>query len=598
VLKGPSAIAVGPRTTGGAVNLVSTPVPEAGFSGRIDARGGDHSTADAIVNVGHGGERISWLVETVQSASDGFKTIEGPVGGTTGYDIEDYVAKLNIDSAPGSAVYQGLKLKLGYTEQNSDETYLGLTDEDFGRTPFNRYAASANDNFTSEHEQYQATYVIDPGNRWRGEITAYRNEFQRNWYKLQSVGGQSLDGVLTDTATFAEELSWLKGATSPDDALQVRANNRSYYSQGLQGRVEWDVGLGETEIGLNAGFRVHEDEEDRFQKQDGYRMDDGRLVLTTAAADGSQTNRVSSAEARSLFVDAEIRNGAWILTPGVRYEDIDLTRLDYATDDPDRGDGPTRVRSDSVSVVIPGLGALYRLNDDWRLLAGVHRGYNPPAPGSSADAETSVNFEAGTRYDRDRLSFEFLYFLNDYDNLVGTVTESTGGGGQIGDQYDGGQAVVQGLELSAAYRVGAGAVEIPLDLRYTWTTEAEFRNGFESDFGPWGDVVAGDELPYIPEHQLRLQAGVAWSRANLNVAANYVGRMRTEAGQGGFAAQETVESHVVWDLLGSWRFTDRLSAYVKVDNLFDETYVASRRPAGARPGLPRTGYVGVNFNLN
>ena len=598
VLKGPSAIAVGPRTTGGAVNLVSTPVPTAGFAGRFDARGGDHGTIDALVNVGHGGERISWLVETVQAGSDGFKTIEGPVGGPTGFDIEDYVAKFELNSAPGSEVYHGLKLKLGYTEQNSDETYLGLTDDDFGLTPFNRYAATANDNFQSEHEQYQATYVIDPGNSWRGEVTAYRNDFQRNWYKLQSVGGQGLDNVLTSPDAFQDELGWLKGTTSPDDALQIRANNRTYYSQGLQGRVEWDLGFGDTEVGLNAGFRLHEDEEDRFQKQDGYRMQDGALVLTTAAAAGSQANRVSNAEARSVFIDAEVRSGAWIVTPGVRYEDIDMTRLDYSTADPDRGDGPTRVRRSSVSVFIPGLGALYRLNDDWRLLAGVHRGYNPPAPGSSADAETSVNFEAGTRYDRDSLSFEALYFLNDYDNLVGTVTESTGGGGEIGDQFDGGEAVVQGLELSAAYRFAGSSFEIPIDLRYTWTTEAEFRNGFDSNFGPWGDVTSGDALPYIPEHQFRVQSGIAMSQFNLNVAANYVGRMRTAAGQGSFPAGETVESHVVWDLLGSWQFTEQLSAYVKVDNLLDETYVASRRPAGARPGLPRTGYVGINFNLN
>ena len=35
--------------------------------------------------------------------------------------------------------YQELELKLGYTTEASDETYLGLTDEDFGRTPLARY---------------------------------------------------------------------------------------------------------------------------------------------------------------------------------------------------------------------------------------------------------------------------------------------------------------------------------------------------------------------------------------------------------------------------------------------------------------------------
>jgi Fe(3+) dicitrate transport protein len=596
VLKGPAAVTVGPRTTGGAINLVSTPIPDA-LGVMADARFGEYGTADAHIHAGNRGKRVSWLLETVQAENDGFKTIEGPVGGDTGYDPEDYVAKLQVDSDPRSALYQSLRIKLGYTEQDSNETYLGLTDADFGATPFNRYAASANDNFRSEHEQYQATYVIDPGNSWRAQVTAYRNDFWRNWYKLQSVGGESISDVLEDPAAFATELGYMKGITSPDDAVQIRANNREYYSQGVQASIQWDTGLGDTDIGFTAGFRIHEDEEDRFQKQDGYRMEGGTLVLTTLAAPGSQTNRVSQAEVRSLFVDAEIRSGDWILTPGVRFEDIDMTRLDYSTSDPSRSQGPSRVRENSTQVVIPGIGALYRVSEEWRLLAGVHKGYNPPAPGSSANEEDSVNFEAGARYDSGSLSFEGIYFLNDYDNLVGTVTESTGGGGEVGDQFDGGEVVVSGLELSGGYNWRLGSVDVPFELRYTWTAEAAFQNAFESDFDPWGDVQVGDELPYIPEHQLRAATGLETGKWRINIAANYVGKLRTRAGQGAFIPEESIDSHLVWDMVAAWQFTPQLSTYVKVDNLFDETYIAARRPAGVRPGLPRTAYLGLTYRL-
>ncbi len=89
----------------------------------------------------------------------------------------------------------------------------------------------------------------------------------------------------------------------------------------------------------------------------------------------------------------------------MRVEDITLRREDYSTADPTRSLGPTRVRENSVSVVIPGMGALYRVNERWRLLAGVHRGYNPPSPGSSASEESSINVELGTRYDNDTLQF-------------------------------------------------------------------------------------------------------------------------------------------------------------------------------------------------
>lgn len=599
VLKGPSAITVGPRTTGGAINLISTPVPE-DFGARADLRLGQHETGDAHLYIGDRGPRFGWLVETVQTQSDGFKRINAPVSQDTGFDIEDYLVKLQFDSDPAASLYQSLRFKLGYTDQVSNETYLGLTDADFAVDPYQRYAASARDVFNGEHEQYQATYVIESSGDWRGEVTAYRNNFARDWYKLDSVGGVGITDILDDPETFATEFSWVTGSDSPDDSLRLRHNNREYYSQGIQGTLKLGFGLGDAAIALTTGFRVHEDEEDRLERDDGYRMADSILVLTSAGAPGSSSNRVSSAEARALFVASEVRYGNWILTPGVRFEDIDLKRLDFSTADPDRSEGPTQVRRSSKSVLIPGMGALYRLNDRWRLLAGLHKGFNPPGPGSSADEETSLNLEFGARYSGELLQVESIYFINDYDNLVGTVTASTGGGGQIGDQFDGGEAIVQGLELTAEYAwhdLGTQGLSLPLSLKYTWTTEAEFESAFESEFEPWGDVRDGDGLPYIPEHLLRVSAGLANDRWEANIAANYVGRMRTVAGQGAHLPGETIDSHVVWDLLTRWHFSDSLSSYVKIDNLFDETYVAARRPSGVRPALERTAYVGLTFSL-
>ena len=238
VLKGPSSVVIGPRTTGGAINMISTPIPDR-TGGMIDMRLGQHDTTDAHLYYGAAGERFSWLVETVQGSSDGFKDIDGPVDGHTGFDLEDYVAKLQFDSDPTSAIYQSLRFKFGYTDQDSNATYLGLTDDDFAMDPYRRYAGSEGDNIASEHEQYQLTYVFDPGHSWRGEITAYHNDFKRNWYKLRSVDGTSISNILGDPAAYVQELAYIKGATSPDDALLKRANNREYYSEGIQAQIEW-----------------------------------------------------------------------------------------------------------------------------------------------------------------------------------------------------------------------------------------------------------------------------------------------------------------------------------------------------------------------
>jgi Fe(3+) dicitrate transport protein len=597
VLKGPSSVAVGPKTTGGAINLISTPIP-ARFAGYADLRIGQNETLDAHLHVGDRGERFSWLIETVQAQSAGFKDIDGPANSGSGFDISDYLVKMQFDSQATASIYQSLRVKAGYTDHVSDETYLGLTESDFWQNPTRRYAASAGDVFTGEHEQLQASYIIETEGNWRAEVTAYQNKFRRNWFKLQSVNGTSISSVLDDPVAFATEFSYLTGASnSPGDAIFKRHNNREYLSHGIQAEITWDLFIGDASIALTSGVRLHEDEEDRLQQEDGFRMEDSMLFLTSEGALGSQANRVSSADAISFFVDSEIDVGNWILTPGVRFEEIDMQRLDFATTDPSRLNGPTRVRNNSVSVVIPGFGALYELNDNWRVLGGIHKGFNPPAPGSTAGEEDSINIEFGTRFDNGQLSFEAIFFRNDYDNLVGTVTASTGGDGQVGDQFDGGEVIVQGLEFSSAFAASIGDISVPLAIQYTWTATAKFENAFESGFDPWGDVEVGDELPYIPEHQLRATAGLTADKWGVNLAASYVGRMRAHAAQGEFTPAESIDSHVVWDLVARWNWSDSVSTYLKVDNLTDEVYIASRRPAGVRPGLERTAYVGVTFQL-
>ena len=48
VLKGPSAVAVGPRTTGGAVNMISTPIPQ-DFGAYADVRFGEQQAFDTHI---------------------------------------------------------------------------------------------------------------------------------------------------------------------------------------------------------------------------------------------------------------------------------------------------------------------------------------------------------------------------------------------------------------------------------------------------------------------------------------------------------------------------------------------------------------------
>lgn len=604
VLKGPSAVAVGPRTTGGALNMVSTQIPdEMGMSGELDFRAGNHDLTDTHAYLGNRGERFSWLVETVQQHTNGFKELDGPAGldnGDTGFDIQDYMVKMQYDTDSSADLYQSLRVKLGATQQTSNETYLGLTDADYKVNPYRRYAASARDQFNGHHEQIQLSYIVDNNDNWRGEVTVYDNDFHRDWFKLQKIGGKSQSAITSDPITNAAAYAILTGAvTSADDAIVLRHNNRFYNSKGVQGKFSYDFDMSGMDTTINIGFRVHEDYEDRKQREDKFRMENMGLVTTTLAAPSSKTNRFSKSEVTSFFVSADMTMGNLSLSPGIRIEELDNVRYDYSTSDPLRTEGPTKTKRRSEDATIMGIGAMYKLNDDLRLIAGVHQGYQPPGAGSIAKAEESVNYEFGARATLNDSMFEIIAFLSDYDNIVGTVTASTGGTADIGSQYDGGAVKVQGLEIGATRSItSSSGFEIPISLQYTLTSKAEFETSFESSFDGWGTaVVKGDRLPYIPKSQLRATIGVIGESMSANLSANYASEVRALAGQGGIPGNQLIDARWVLDAIANYKVNENVSAYVKIDNLLDEVYVAARRPAGIRPGMDRQISVGINIQL-
>lgn len=598
VRKGSSAIKYGPNTTGGALNLISSQIPT-DFAGHLEVGAGDDATRRIHARVGDAGEHGGYMVETFQHLTDGFKELDG--GGDTGFDVTDVVGRFRINTAPTATVYQELELKLGNYDQLSNETYLGLTDDDFEATPFRRYAGSQRDQMDMEQQQASLRHYAELGARVDVTTTVYRQDVTRNWYKLDRVNGTGISAILADPATYAAELATIQGATSADDALSVKANNREYESQGIQTVVGLSLDQGDIRHEIELGVRYHEDEEDRYQWSDGYRMDNGTMVQTSTGVPGTGpgNNLIASAEAWALFVQDTIRAGDWTVQPGLRYESIDTKRVDYGAADPSRAGAPTVVKG-SESVLMPGVGVTRRINPQLSLVAGVHRGFTPPAPGNAdAEAEDSINYEFGLRYAQGALSGELIGFYNDYDNLLGTCTEATGGGCTIGDQFNGGEVEVKGLEASLAYDIGAArglGYGIPVRVGYTWT-DAEFKTSFNSGFGEWGDVQAGDELPYLPEHQLFVAVGLQQADWRVDLSARYSDDMRTVAGSGAIPDAEKVESHVVMDLAGDYRVAKDGRLFLAVENLADETYMAARRPAGVRAGKPRSVMAGLKLDF-
>lgn len=593
VRKGSSQVRYGPRTVGGAVNLVTARVPSS-LGVEVDAAGGQDATGKLVVRAGDTYRHGGWLVETYQLRTDGFKQLDD--GADTGFRVGNYMAKLrlNTDREAGGA-YQELELKLNRYDELSNETYLGLTDADFRATPLRRYAASQEDLLTANQSQIQLRHFAQPF-RWLDISTvAYRNDVFREWYKLQSVLGRGLAGVLSQPEQYAPEMAILRGGDSPADALRIRSNHREYEALGLQSTVGLRFSALSARHDLEMGVRFHRDSEDRIQQEDAYTMTGGRMAMTTAGEAGTQDNRLGEARARAFYVQHHLTAGPVTLTPGVRHESIRFTRTDWAKGDVARTE-PDRVRENGVDVWIPGIGGSVLLSPSARVFAGVHKGFGPPGPGAHEETrpETSVNYELGTDFHLGAAALQLVGFYSDYDNILGAATLASGGDGS-GNLHNGGAVDVMGLEAVAdTDLLGGGAAfgRLPARLAYTWT-RAEFRTDFESGYGPWSDVSVGDRLPYLPEHQLHASLGLERAAWQLRLASTYTGAMRTVAGQGPLAVEESTDAFLVFNLAGEYVATPWASVYAGVQNLTDVRYVAAREPAGARPGLPRTIQIGV-----
>ena len=587
VRKGSTQIKHGPFTTGGSLNYISTSIPTSKLNS-VSLDIGSFGKTLMQVRSGDSMGKFAYLIELYSDKMDGFKELDG--GGDTGYTKTDFMTKLRYSFSESHA----FEFKYSMTDELSDETYLGLTDADYSDNPLRRYRATSLDEMDADHSQVMLSYAAKINDNMSLAIVGYSNDFARNWYKLNKVNGMSLSSITKPTSDGWNEFYLLMDAeNSADDAYRIKANNREYYSSGVQ--AVFNVNAGNHDI--QAGLRIHSDEMDRFQWEDRYGMQDGKLVMTTQATKGSDSNRIDSAEATALFIEDRFTSGDMTVTAGARYEEITVMRDDWGKTDPDRSETPSQ-RKHTMDVVVPGIGIEYAINEFQTVSVGVHKGFAPPGPGTSGvtdkavDPETSMNTEIGFKSNQGLNSLEFTLFTNSYDNLLGADTAASGGGSD--ELFTGGAIDISGFELYLRrILVDNGRIQIPLELSWT-STNSEFQESFD---GFWGEVSKGDELPYLPDTMIALNLGLTVDKLSANISMKKTSEMRTVAGSGRISESNATDELTIIDLGLRYAFQDNIRLSVGINNFMDDDGIAARRPYGARPTMPRSFSLGVDYTF-
>ena len=593
VLKGPAVVSQGPQTIGGAINLISTPIPEVN-SGKFVQEIGENAMARTHAYYGASQGNFGALVEVHEHSSDGFDSIAN-VGGDTGFDKSDLMIKARYSSGNHTVTFKRVDL-----EEDSNQSYVGLSQASFMANPRMRYGATAYDKMMNDGEQTSLTYVGDFDN-FDVVFTSWQNDYHRDWFKVSDFNNDKEHGeqddineLISDANNGSANAQAILDGQLPVE-IEYKHNNRYYTNEGYQFTVSTEIGV----HALTVGYRDMEDSESRIQAHEyADQAADGSLsALYGYVGLSGSNNRLRESSATSYYLEDTMDFGKLALTVGFRSEEYDQRHRRWG-----EGAGPnlTAVRITSVRDTFAendhntsSFGATYELSETTTLVAGFHEGMTPMF---GADPEEADNMELGVRYSEGTTNIEAFYFASDYSRLAAECTLVSGASCDADESavFSGGEAEVSGLEFSGSWMLqGDNGVVYPISVNYT-STDATFKNSSSSDY--FGTVAAGDDLPYIPDSQSSIVVGfINDNGLSGNARLVNVGSSCSLAACGTY---NEIEAHSYLDLNLRKALNDSMSVYLILENTLDSEDLISRAPSeGARSQKPRIMKVGFSYDF-
>ena len=595
VLKGPAAVTQGPQTIGGAINLISTPIPNVP-SGKFVQELGENGMMRTHAYYGGTSGNFGGLVEVHEHESDGFDSIAN-VGGDTGFDKSDLMLKARYENGDHSLTFKMVDL-----DETSNQSYVGLSQASFIANPRERYGATAYDKMMNDGDQTSLTYVGD-FESFNVTFTSWQNDYYRDWFKVSDFNNKKEHGEQDDINELITAAN--NGSANAQAILdgqlpvqiEYKHNNRYYTNEGYQFTINTSLGIHD----LTLGYRDMEDSESRVQAHEyADQAADGSLspLYGYVGLSGSN-NRLRESSATSYYLQDTMDFGRLDVTVGYRSEDYDQRHRRWS--DP-AGPNLTLVRTGEADVrdtftendhTTQSFGATYEVNENLTLVAGFHEGMTPMF---GADPEEADNTELGIRYSGDAGDVEVFYFSSEYSNLAAECTLVSGAACNPDESavFSGGSADVEGLEFNGSWVLeGDNGISYPIALAYT-STDATFNNSSESDY--FGVVAAGDDLPYIPSSSMSLVVGfITDSGLSGNMRLIDVGSSCSIAACG---PNNKIDAHTILDLNLRKALNEAMDVYVILENVTDDEDIISRAPSdGARSQKPRTIKVGFSYKF-
>ncbi len=584
VLKGSGQIAHGPQTVGGVINFV-TPDPPPKTHLDLDIEGGQRGFFSGQASLGgsNSDQSAGWFVNYLRKQGDGWRDFW--------FDIDDVTSKFTFK--PNDT--HTFAAKLGFYDERSNSTYLGLTLPMFLQNANQNAVPGDNLKVRRYSGSLSHTAAISPNAVWNTTFFAYntlRNWGRQDW--LRADEGDDYLGIVGDPSIPGGAVFLLDSAGN---------RNRQFSVFGLQTGAKVEHDLGGIHSSLDFGLRyIYEDAQDQRINGEGFRARAGIL-----RDDEDRFGKAFSAHLQNRFHLGD----RVIFTPGIRFEHYTQERniLRQRVTQPNGSRVPTNVdirNERTITKAVPGLGLSVRATDNITLFSGVHRGFAPPRTkiaitnsGDSLDldAELSWNYEAGARFRLNRaVNGEVAFFRLDFENQVITAAES---GGATTTLANGGETLHQGVESSLRInwdQVVSSPWLVYTDLRHMYLGKAEFTNNA---------LFQGNRLPYAPRNTFTFLIGVRRPEGfgfqiDMSHIADQFGDNNGTIAPSNDGTVGLLPSYTLMNVTADYsihRERFEFTPYFTVKNFTNELYISSRAPQGIQPGLFRQANAGIRFSF-
>jgi Fe(3+) dicitrate transport protein len=537
VVRGGGAVRYGPQNVGGIINFKTRAIPLGDYKGDASVRynqfdGGNHNVQTSVFAGGGDADGLGMALMYSGLSGQGYRKHSKET-------VNDFALKFRYALNPASEV----NAKFSYFDAKS-ELPGGLTSAQYAADP--RESFRNIDEWSGKRLGFDIAYLNALSATQEFEVRAFYNDSER-----ASILANAQDS----------------GAT------MIGRQPRNYKVSGIEPRFTQRLNWGAARHDVTAGYRFLRERAD--EQAINIRVGDTKPTVSRKSE--------NSTDAHSFYVDDQIAYGQWRVTPGVRFERIEMGRQNKLVAFSEK------IRNNKA---LPSLNVSYLASKELTLYGNYNSSFgsiqhlqlNLQDSADTLKPESAKTQELGARFTGHQWQLEATLFNMDFSNQIVFVNTSPVFYKNLGKTQH------RGLETRAEYAFDRSGKLSGLSAYATWAyTQAELRQG----------ANAGKDVPFYSRN-VDTQ-GVKFKRGAWTVDLHTTHQTKQYSDEANTVAQSAngavgvIPGYRLWNANVSWDVPAAAGTEIQlgVNNLSNKAYFSRTTDTnlGILPGTGRMAYI-------